>query len=334
MRPLAPGIARRPVGLAAGLAAAEVWFLRAVWAALAIVAALVVVTPGWFALPSVVDDTGRLLAAAGAYALSHVARLVRLAVLIAHPGLRLRRVAQVHLLSSGLSLLLPFKLGELVRIREVGVITGRLRRGILAVWLERALDACFLLILVLLIAVDVPDALDPLTPLLVVMTAFVSITVVLITVLPENLRWLMLHIVRRPFGERSVPALRLLRATLATLHEAPAMLRGRLPTLVLLSAVIWTCEVIAVSIAIPGAGAGLSDLSSALLSLLSSISSGATALMPSFGDRLAEALGELGRVPDVGVYRTCLAVSLLVAGAVAAGYYVPWRARRTRRPVA
>jgi len=323
---------RRRRGTALDLGTVETWLLRLAWAALVVVAALALLAPSLFDLPSVLagENAGRLAAAIALYALSHVARLLRLALLVVHPGLRLRRVIQVHLLTTGLGVVLPFKLAELVRIREIGVVTGSLRRGILTVWLERTFDACFLLLLIALIAIDAPSSLDALTSFLVLVAAFVGLTVVLITVLPENLRGLMLQIVRRPFGERSVLALRLLRGALATLQEAPALVRGKLPTLLLLSAAIWTLEVLVVAVAIPDVALGLSGVSAAMLSLLSSISSGTTALSASFGDRLADALEVLGSTLTTGTYRACLAVSALVAGAVAASYYVPWRTRRSQ----
>ena len=312
-------------------AAAATFELRLLWlggAALAAAALAVALKPSWFALPGLGEDGARFAAAAALYVVSHVLRFLRLALLIHQPSIQLRRVLQVHFLSSGLGVLLPFKLSELVRIRELGVVTGSMRTGLIAVWLERTLDAVVLALLVAVVAIGVPESLELVTPLLVVVCAFVAATVVLLTVVPANLREIMLHLVRRPFGERSVGALRLLRAALYALQEAPAMLRGRLPSLLLLSAAIWAAEVSVVAVAVSGSGLGATGLSTAVLSLLSSVSSGATAIMASSGDRLAEALTQLGGVADVGIYRLCLVLPLAVAGAWAAARYLPWRGRR------
>lgn len=299
-------------------------------AALLVAAVLVLVRPSIFDLPALTDGDvlGRFLAASAVYVLSHLVRVLRLVVLLRNPALRLRRVLQVHLMTAGLGVLLPFKLGDLVRIREVGVAAGSWRTGLLAVWLERALDAAVLAVLVLITAVGVSESLSLLTPFLIVLTVFVVATAAAIAILPENIRALMLHIVRRPFGERSVPVLRALRGTLDTLHEAPGLLRGRVLTLLLLSVMIWGLEIAVVSIAVPGVTEGVSELSTAMLSLLSGVSSGAPPISPASSDRLVEALTEFGTAPDVGAYRLVLLLPMLLAGAAAAITYLPWRLRR------
>jgi hypothetical protein len=180
-----------------------------------------------------------------------------------------------------------------------------------------------------IVALEVPDALDLVTPLLIVVCAFVAITVVLITVVPANIREVMLHIVRRPFGERSVSVLRALRATLAALEEAPRMLSGRLPSLLLLTVLIWGAEVGVVAIAVSGSGLDATGLSTAVLSLLATVSAGVTAIMASAGQQLSDALQELGGVfSNVGLYRLALVLPLLVAAVWSGGAYLPWRGRR------
>jgi hypothetical protein len=324
------GVPRRRLGaLGAAWSAVELRLLWLGFAAIVLAAVAVVAKPSWFDLPGLTEQLPRLLAASAVYMLGHAFRFLRLALLIHKPSIRLRRVMQVHFFTAGLGVLLPFKLSELVRVREVGVVTGSLRTGLLAVWLERTLDAAVLAVLIGVVALEVPDAIELVTPLLIVVCAFVAITVVLITVVPANIREAMLHIVRRPFGERSVGVLRALRAALATLQEAPRMLRGRLPSLVLLSVLIWAAEVGAVAIAISGSGLDATGLSTAVLSLLATVSAGATAIMSSAGEQLSDALQELGGVfSDVGLYRLALVLPLLVAAAWSAAAYLPWRGRR------
>lgn len=317
---------RHEPGLVGTVLRLEQWWLLLAAVAIAVVAVLVVARPSLFGLPSLADvDGARLAAGMTVYALSHALRFVRLALLLHHPGLRMRRVLQVHLFTSALGVLLPFKLSELVRIREVGVIAGSARTGLLAVWLERTLDAAVLFVLVAITAISVPDSLDLVTPFLVGLTAFVTITVVLITVVPENVRELMLHLVRRPYGPRSVAVLRVLRGGLAALQEAPSMLRGRLPTLIVLSALIWAAEIAAVSLTLPDVGARVSELSSGMLALLATLSSGTTPIMSGAGDRLAEVLADFGYRADVDLYRLTIVLPVLVAGAWATALYVRWR---------
>jgi hypothetical protein len=119
--------------------------------------------------------------------------------------------------------------------------------------------------------------------------------------------------------------LRLMRSALAALEEAPRMLRGRLASLLALTVLAWCAEVAVAAVAIPALGTELGGLSASILSMLAGVSSGATALMPTSGERMAEALGISG---GVEVYRACLVIPALVAGAWAASLYLPWRGRR------
>ena len=136
----------------------------------------------------------------------------------------------------------------------------------------------------------------------------------------------MLDLVRRPYGERSVGVLRLLRAVIDTLHDAPRMVRGRLSTLVLLTVLVWLLEVAAVAVAVPGLGADLSRLTTAMLSVLSGVSSGATALTPGFGESLARDVADLGDAAGVGVYRLAIVLPVLALGAAGSAAHL-----RTRR---
>jgi hypothetical protein len=322
--------ARRRSGAARFLGGAELPLLLFATVALAAGAVAVLVKPSAFDLPSPFDagTALRFAAATVLYAASHVLRFIRLALIAYLPGIRLRRLLQAHLLTAGLGVLLPFKLSEVVRIREVGVVVGSLRRGLLVVWIERTLDAAVLIALVTAAALTIDGALDLLAPLLVTLVAFVVGTLLVLTVLPANLRALMLHIVRRRTGERGVRAMRFLRSVLMTLRPAPQLVGGKLSTLVVLSAGIWALEVGVVAVAIPGVGEQVSQVSTAMLSLLSGISSGATVIFTGSADRLQDALVRFGDAPDVGPYRLVLTLPTLIAGTAAGGAYCAWLARR------
>jgi hypothetical protein len=306
----------------------EAVVLVALGAALAIAAVWAIVSPGTFDLPGL---GARALGAAALYALAHLLRILRLALLVHRPGLRTRRVALVHLFSAGLGLLLPFKLNELVRIREVGRLCGSWRTGLVAVWLERALDAAVLTVLLTVALIGNRDLVDEITSVLLVLGGFVALTVLLVTVLPDNLRGLMLHLVRRPGGERSVRLLTVLRGALATLGGGPALLRGRLPTLLLLSLAIWLMELLVVAVAVRGIDVTLAEVSAASLGVLSGVSFAVTALAPGSADGLMDALDGLGPVADVDLYRLALVLPLLLAGAAAGAWYLPGRLDGRRR---
>jgi hypothetical protein len=183
-------------------------------------------------------------------------------------------------------------------------------------------------------AIALPGSLELFTPLLVVLCSFVAVTVVLLTVVPPNLRLAMLHLLRRSSGERGVASLAALRGILDLLRSAPELLRGRVPTLVLLSILVWAAEVAAVALALPGISANASEVATALLSVLSSVSSGVIALVPDSADRLADALIRFDALAEVRAYRAVLTLPALVAGAIGGTFYLRWRGARQRRTAA
>ncbi len=321
------GTRSRPVTVA--LQAEQAALTLAV-AALAVVGVLTLVAAGSFELPRLLsgDQLLRFAAAALVYLCSHVLRFLRLALLAYRPGVQLRRILQIQLLTAGLSVVLPFKLSDLVRLRELGIVLGDFRTGLVILWLERTFDAAILLVLAIVCAVALPGSLELLAPLLAVVGLFLLVTILLLTIVPANLQLAMLHVVRRDGGERDLRALSVMRAVLTTLRPVPALLRGRVPTLLLLSAGIWLVEVAAVAIAVPDIGEHLSELSAGLLSVLASVSSGLTPLLPESGERLRETLSRFSSADDVAVYRAVLTVPMLVAGAIGGATYLGWRAKR------
>ena len=82
------------------------------------------------------------------YAVSHLMRAVRLAV-IAMPflGVSFRTVVALHLFVAPWSLLLPFKLDELIRLNELCRVSHSLPRAIATVLIDRSMDGLILLAL-------------------------------------------------------------------------------------------------------------------------------------------------------------------------------------------
>lgn len=258
-----------------------------------------------------------LLAAVAAYAAGHLLRGVRLAMLLHHPTLGARRVLGVHVLSAALSLLIPFKLGELVRIRLLGSLTGSGVRGLVVVWLERTLDVAVVGLLALVLLADPGADAGRYSALLALSVAFVLVTVCLITVVPENVRSGILYLVRRPAAPGGVRLVRALARLADVLEEAPRLLTRRTPTLLLVTALIWSAEALALGLAVPGLREDTLQLAGGLLSYLSQVSSGAAAI-GSEGFSRGLALDGAATTAQLELYRFVVVVPLVLAGAVAA----------------
>ena len=226
--PAAPRAGRRSA-LAARVEAALLWLAGAALLALALLALF---KPSLFGLPSLRRRPTRAAAAAAPWPSTRSATSSASCAWRCWSTARRCACAacsQVHLFTAGLAVLLPFKLGDLVRIREVGRRDGPVRTGLLAVWLERTMDAAVLAVLVIVAAIGVPDSLGAADAVPRRDGDVRRRDVVLITVVPDNIRELMLHLVRRPFGERSVSALRVLRARWRSCTRRPRWCAGACP---------------------------------------------------------------------------------------------------------
>lgn len=302
--------------------------LRVVVCAFVVLAVLAVARPSALDLtrPSVAD-LPVLLVASVVYALNHALRALRLAVLVHDPLMRLRSVLRLHLLSAAAALLTPFRLGDLVRVRLVGVFVASPSRGLVVVWLERALDVAVIVVLLLVSRVGSGGALELWSPLLLLSAAFVAVTVLLVTVVPENLHALSLHLVRRS-GPGEIRVLAAIERTLLVLTEAPRVLRRRTLTLLLLTVLVWSAELLTLALVVPALADSPQRLAAGLLTLLSELASGAIAVAPGSGGDLADVPGAKG---TGALYLFVVIFSLLAAGAVAGAVLVGSRARALGR---
>lgn len=92
-----------------------------------------------------------LLVAGALYLLSHLFRALRLAVVAAPMlGLSYRTTVSLHLFVAPWSLLMPFKLDELVRLNELRKASRSLMRSVIVLLIDRSMDGVALVILSLI----------------------------------------------------------------------------------------------------------------------------------------------------------------------------------------
>lgn len=104
--------------------------------------------------------------AACAYIASHLMRYARVLVLFREQRPPRTRLAEAHITSAWISAVLPFRLGELIRIAQFITVADRWRVGVAAYVMEKFLDAILLLTLaVLAMRTSAPALLLPLVSL-------------------------------------------------------------------------------------------------------------------------------------------------------------------------
>lgn len=182
------------------------------------------------------------------YCISHVLRAVRLGVLI-HAG-QLRRLLTLYVYTAACSALIPFKLGELVRINELAWWTRSYWKGLLIVWIERGFDVAAVGTLALVTLTMGGQTPDEIKILLWIIVSFVLFTVLIFFVVPEQLRSLNLHVIKSYKGRKAVNILRMLDSSYLLFEQARPMVSGKLITLSLLTVFIWSAEVLALTFVI------------------------------------------------------------------------------------
>lgn len=193
-------------------------------------------------LPSV---SGSLVMPLIIYGLAHLLRALRLGVLL-NAG-RARLLLEMYFFTAACSAVIPFKLGELVRINEIGRWSGSFWRGLLIVWIERAFDVTALGVMALIIIGTDTKEVGEIASLLWAIGGFVFLTIVFFFIVPEQLCGLNLHVIRNYKGRKAVHILRILDSCYQMFDQVRPLLAGKLVTLSLLTLFIWCAELVAVA---------------------------------------------------------------------------------------
>lgn len=251
-----------------------------------------------------------LLTATAVYGLAHAFRFVRFALLVGAP--RLRPLIGVYLVSTGASYAIPFKLGELFRVYWIGRYTSKMQRGLIVVWMERAMDASVIILLYLLISAIRPDALPQgMSGALIVIPFMIILSVLMLKVLPENLGNLNLWILQAYRGKQATARLKLLSRVASFAKESMAALTNRTLSLWILTLCIWGLEIYAVHLALHAFAQPPSTLSAFLGKMVAIVSSEnhsfANAALLTFGAIQGISLGLLAMPASAVAARTLLA---------------------------
>lgn len=276
---------------------------------------------GEFALAAAPVSGWSIALAALIYMGGHGFRVLRLGLLIGGWRVGLRAIATFHLMTAAVGLTAPLKLGELYRVIELANLAGGLVRAVLIAWWERVFDiAVILLILAIAIAATPAAAHVAFYAVAAFAMAFVLLTAIVFFVAPDNLRRLAVLVIRRYDSPRSVPLLRALHTTREAIQEAPWLVKNKLPSLITLTALIWTCELACFAILFPAMSSSFAAALEGLLSFLSALTLGETLL------------GVLdGRTGEPLHYFAATQAPLALVGLVAGAAYAAMRWKRGSR---
>jgi len=220
-----------------------------------VVVAAVVLAPMVASIP-----VASALLAAVLYFFSHLLRAFRLAFLsVDLLGISGRTTVLMHFATAPISLALPFKLGELVRLHELWRLSGTLLYSIVALLVDRMYDALFLVPFLVILLMQGNAA-----PSVIVLTSVAAfIPLIAIVVGPRLLTEVQRYVVANHDGAGTLGALHVIDQMRRVTTHAAGVARQQAPTLAVLSAMIWMLEVLVCLIvitAITGAFDGTFDL--------------------------------------------------------------------------
>lgn len=247
---------------------------------------------------------GSFLMPLAIYGFAHALRAVRLGVLLGSG--RVRHLLGLYFFSAACSSVIPFKLGELVRVNEIAWWTGSYWRGLLIVWIERTFDVVALGGMAWLILDSGTQEAQAFGIFLWAIGGFVFLTVLFFFILPEQLCNLNLHVMRSYKGRKAVHILRILDSFYQIFDQVRPILAGKMVTLLLLTLFIWASELLAVVM--------LLDSSSWLRA------------MGNVVRQFSLLLGENGQALGLGViFEDFKRLALITLGAIALIFYTRWR---------
>ncbi|NUT01029.1 MAG: hypothetical protein HOP96_08655 [Sphingomonas sp.] len=252
-----------------------------------------------------------ILLAAVLYALGQLMRIVRLALLIGNARLSLRHLAGLHLYTSGVALGTPLRLGDVYRAVELGRITGGTIVGFTFVWLERLFDAALILPLLLYAVSRNPNPGSSYVGIAFFTLLFLAVSVILVALLPDNLRRVGTYLIRRHEGDWTIRCLRLIDDIRGMMRRIPNILHGKVASLAALTLLVWCFEVSGFAVIMLGWNPGLDPLGGLLAFLSQTVTGGTLPDLLIRGD---------GFIPAKMAYLAASQVPLAFVSAIAALY--------------
>lgn len=215
-------------------------------------------------------DIFSFLAIVGMYAFSHVFRMLRLALLTLDKREQILPLLSCHAVTALPSALLPFKIGEILRLGSfVYAIPGR---QAFAIWLaERFCDISVIALFILALyffKVDVPPQLRLIFIMffifsLLALTAFFAVAKVFI--------YLNRHLVLSSHSNHGLQLLKVSHQLRLLEENILRCFEGRFASIVLLSILVWACEMVGIGLFIKSISVDTKALSQFFLAGLSGV---------------------------------------------------------------
>lgn len=180
------------------------------------------------------------------YLLSHIMRILRLYILLLEEKIKWKQLLRIYFITTFVNFVLPFKIGEIYRIIEIGTLCNNIRRGIITIWIERFFDAVVLLVLSTCYLIYIDNASYNFIPVYILLLVFSGLSVLFYVEFRHSFNYLNQFIVSKSNTSKGVRILKFLENLKMIHSDIKRLIVGRTTMLILLSILIWCIELIAI----------------------------------------------------------------------------------------
>lgn len=227
------------------------WALAALTVA-ALIGAVVTLAPAVTARATI----AAAVMAGALYLAAHGLRAIRLAMLaVPLLGVSARTAALLHVATAPATFLLPLKIGELARLHQLWFAGKRASGAVIVLLLERMLDAVMLLSLFLWATAGGAPAHGGMAITMALTVAAVTIGAIVLLLGPSALASLQRYVVINHQSRHAIRALPLIDLLRLGIGDGAALMRRQGAQLLVVSALIWTLELLAAGLFVEWGGA-------------------------------------------------------------------------------
>ena len=172
--------------------------------------------------------------------LVHFLKAIRLYFALYGANITFRNYLKIYCKVTPVSILLPFKLGELFRMYCYGIQTGNMLKGVITVILDRFMDTIALVTMIIAVWAVYGGVVMPLVYVLIV---FIAVVMILFVVFPGVYRYWNKYFLRANATVRKMRAIKLLDRMNRVYKEISNVTKGRGIILFVLSLLAWGVEI-------------------------------------------------------------------------------------------
>ncbi|MBR4706911.1 MAG: flippase-like domain-containing protein [Pseudobutyrivibrio sp.] len=175
----------------------------------------------------------------------HSLKAFRLYLALYGANISISRYIKIYCKVTPISILFPFKLGELFRIYCYGYSTGDMLKGIVTVILDRFMDTAALVTMIIVVWIASGGLMMPLVYILLV---FLVAAILLFAAFPGLYLYWKKHLLRADATPKKLKALKYLESTNRVYQEILGITKGRGLILYIISVIAWIAEMSSVAV--------------------------------------------------------------------------------------